>query len=99
MRRSEGDVQRPDADTDSAYNAQFRNRFTMPAAFADDGQVSGWAKDSVYFMKTNGIIDGVGSNYFAPKHDVTRDEALNCGLAAREQALKIAAGMLTTFGD
>lgn len=86
-------------DTDSAYNAQFRNRFTMPAAFADDGQISGWAKDSVYFMKTNGIIDGVGSNNFAPKHGVARDEALNCGLAAREQALKIAAGMLTTFGD
>lgn len=83
--------------TDGNYNEQFKTMFAMPAAFADDSVISAWAKDSVYFMKSQGIIDGVGSNLFAPKHGTTAGEAAGYGLATREQALKIAVGMVTNL--
>lgn len=79
---------------DSSFTAQFKALFSMPTAFADDSAISAWAKDSVYFMKSQGIIDGVGSNMFAPKHGMTTGEAAGYGLATREQALKIAVGMV-----
>ena len=80
--------------TDSSYNAQFQTMFTMPPKFADDAAISAFAKDSVYFMKAQGIIDGVGDNKFAPKHGMTKNESASYGLATREQALKIAVGMV-----
>lgn len=81
-------------ETDGSFDAQFKAMFTMPESFADDASISAFAKDSVYFMKAQGIIDGVGSNMFAPKHGTTADEAASYGLATREQALKIAVGMV-----
>lgn len=84
--------------TDKEYTEQFRGMFTMPDAFADDANISGFAKDSVYFMKAQGIIDGVGDNMFAPKHGMSAEEAAGYGLATREQALKIAVGMVTNLG-
>ena len=83
--------------TDSNYTAEFKSMFTQPALFADDANISAFAKDSVYFMKAQGIIDGVGSNNFAPKHGMSAGEAASYGLATREQALKIAVGMVTNL--
>jgi len=40
--------------------------------FADDGDISEFAKDGVYTLKQLGILDGVGDNMFAPKAYVTR---------------------------
>ncbi|MCR4771529.1 MAG: fibro-slime domain-containing protein, partial [Oscillospiraceae bacterium] len=54
-------------ETDGSYNEQFKGMFTQPEPFADDADISGWAKDSVYFMAANGIINGVGGNKFAPR--------------------------------
>ncbi len=80
--------------TDSAFNAQFNALFTRPEPFADDVSISDFAKDSVYFMKAMNIINGVGGNMFAPQHGTTAEEAADYGLATREQALKIAVGMV-----
>lgn len=84
--------------TDGNYTAQFRAMFTMPSTFADDEMISDFAKDSVYFMKASGIINGVGENRFAPKPEYPEDEETGYGLATREQALKIAVGMVTELG-
>lgn len=35
--------------------------------FADDGEISQWAKESVYFIQDKSIINIVGSNKFAPR--------------------------------
>ena len=40
--------------------------------FADDSEISGYAKDSVYMMKKAGIINGVGEDMFAPRDNATR---------------------------
>ena len=45
------------------------------AVFADDAEISGYAKDAIYKLKKAGIISGKGENNFAPKATATRAEA------------------------
>ncbi|NLA86107.1 MAG: fibro-slime domain-containing protein [Clostridiales bacterium] len=58
-------------------DSQFPLTYTNPPRFADDSQISSWAKDSVYFMTAHGVITGVGENRFAPVGiDATKEQAL-----------------------
>lgn len=82
-----------------ATDSDFTLKYKMPAAFADDGDISGWARDSVYFMAAHGIVAGVGGNMFAPKNITTEQEALGYANATREQALLIALRMVENLGD
>ena len=68
--------------------------YTKPAPFADDAQISNWAKDSVYFMVANEIIKGMGNNKFAPKNTTSVEDAQRYANATREQALIIAVRMV-----
>ncbi len=77
-------------DTDS----KFQLDYARPTAFSDDENISVWAKDSVYFMVANGIIQGTGNNVFAPKNITSHDEAIGYANATREQALAIAVRMV-----
>ena len=72
--------------------------YTMPALFADDAQISDWARGSVYFMAANGIIGGVGNNMFAPRAVTSEEQAMNYATATREQALLIALRMVENLG-
>ncbi len=49
-------------------------------AFADDGSVSGWAKNAVAFMNGREIISGVGENKYNPKGNATIEQALAVSL-------------------
>ena len=51
-------------------------------------EISEWAKDSVYFMAANKIINGVGGNKFAPQNTTIEEEVAGYANATREQALK-----------
>lgn len=75
-------------------DAQYPLQFTQPARFADDAQISDWAKESVYFMAANQIINGVGENKFAPANTTSAQEASHYANATREQALAIAVRMV-----
>ncbi len=55
--------------------------------FADDAEISQWAKDSVYFMSSVGIIKGVGNNLFAPRKSSSAQTGLDIADATREQAI------------
>ena len=79
-------------------DSQFTLPYTKPAAFADDKDISDWAKDSVYFMAANEIINGVGNNKFAPKNVTTEEQATGYANATREQALLIAVRMVENLG-
>lgn len=46
-----------------------------PEYFADDGEISWWARDGVYACRSNGIVSGVGGNRFDPKGSSTRAQA------------------------
>ena len=58
--------------------------------FADDANISDWARNSVYVMVANGFVAGVGNNMFAPRAVTPAEEALQYAVATREQALVIA---------
>jgi hypothetical protein len=73
--------------------------YAMPVLFADDAQISPWARDSVYFMTANEIIKGIGNNYFAPSASTSGEEAANYAIATREQALVIAVRMVNKWQD
>lgn len=75
-------------------DAQFELDYKKPAVFADDNILSDWAKDSVYFMAANEIINGVGDNKFAPQNTTSEEEAIGYANATREQALIIATRMV-----
>lgn len=77
-----------------ADDSNFALTYEKPAIFADDSNISDWAKDSVYFMAANSIIAGIGGNKFAPKN-ITADEiAAGYANATREQAIIIAVRMI-----
>ena len=80
-------------------DGQFTLQYTKPAPFADDADISDWAKDSVYFMVANEIIRGVGDNKFAPKNTTGDEEARGYANATREQALIIAVRMIENLKD
>lgn len=77
-----------------AEDARFPLNFTQPAPFADDMQISDWARDSVYFMAANGIIKGIDGNKFAPRNVTSAQQAQGYANATREQALSIAVRMV-----
>lgn len=80
-----------------ADDALFPLRFTRPAPFADDAEISAYAKESVYFMVANGIIKGMGNNLFGPRATSTTREAIDFATATREQALVIALRMVENY--
>jgi len=47
----------------------------IESGFADDEQMSGYAKGAVCYVRENGIMNGVGDGMFAPKEVVTRAQA------------------------
>lgn len=61
------------------YRAAIKSGFSFDIEpkekFADDENISDYAKDAVYALKNSEIINGVGDNSFAPKQSLTRAEA------------------------
>ena len=46
------------------------------ATFADGGQISPWAGESVGQIQSAGIMQGVGNNLFAPRDPYTREQSI-----------------------
>ncbi|MNI47054.1 Endoglucanase precursor [compost metagenome] len=51
---------------------------TKSMPFADDANISSWAKDSVYRAVELGLINGVGGNRFDPAGNMTTEQAYVC---------------------
>jgi hypothetical protein len=73
-----------------ATDGDFTLQYTKPPLFADDALISSYAKDSVYFMVANKIINGTGNNKFSPRAVTPAEQAANYASATREAALLIA---------
>ncbi|BBI36616.1 hemoblobin-interacting domain-containing protein [Cohnella abietis] len=56
------------------------------SGFADDEDITSWAKGSVAYVKEAGIVKGKGDNRFAPQDHATRAEAV--AILLRAKALK-----------
>ena len=50
--------------------------------FTDDGAMGGWAKNYVEYFVSHGVIDGMGNGTFAPKNNMTRDQAMKVAVVA-----------------
>ncbi len=57
--------------------------------FSDDGDISDFAKESVYFMAKHGIIKGIDNSRFAPKNITSEQIKSNYADATREQSILI----------
>lgn len=73
-----------------ASDAAFPLEFDASEPFADDERISGWARESVYFMAAHGIITGTGNREFTPRAVTPEEQALGYANATREQALLLA---------
>ena len=58
---------------------------TGAVPFADDGSISDWASESVYFMSKNKIINGVGNNCFDPQATTQCQAALTMAVQMLEK--------------
>jgi len=85
-------------DSTFATDANNPLQFAWPARFADDDAISDWARESVYFMAANGIIQGTGNNMFSPRAVTSAQQAAGYAQATREQALIIALRMVENLG-
>lgn len=65
--------------------------------FKDDDNISDWAKESVYFMVENGIINGIGEGVFAPQNVTPEQEVEFYANSTREQSVTIAVRMYEKF--
>ena len=81
-----------------AKDNQFVLEYDKPALFADDANISAFAKDSVYFMVANGVIMGVGNNRFLPRNITEAEIAEGTASATRQQAIIIAVRMVENLG-
>lgn len=76
-----------------ARDGDYRLEYAGVAAFDDDGDISDYAKDSVYFMVKNEIIKGVTPTAFAPRNTTSAQTAIGYADATREQAIIMAIRM------
>lgn len=58
------------------YNLTGKKALVDTNIFADDSNISDWAKEAVYSIKNIGVMNGVGDNMFAPKDNYTTEQAI-----------------------
>lgn len=80
--------------SDPAWNLANDSQYYLDTSgvklYADDGDISDWAKPSVYFMTKFGIIYGIDDTHFAPKNTTNQQEVSGYATATREQAIILA---------
>ncbi len=74
---------KPSEEYDS-INLTFNNELS----FADDEDISNWAEQAVYFMADIEIVNGVGENKFAPKDNISREQAIITAYRFKEKIMK-----------
>lgn len=76
-----------------ATDGQYQLDYSGTTPFADDGDISAYAKPSVYFMVKNEVIKGTSPTTFSPRNVTAAQEAIGYANASREQALIMAVRM------
>jgi hypothetical protein len=82
-----------------AEDSKYMLNFIQPTKFADDALISGYARESVYYMFANNIVGGTGNNNFSPKAASTSEQAIIAASATREQSLAIAVRIVENLKD
>lgn len=53
--------------------------------FADDADIGDYARNYIYFFVGQGIVDGIGSNQFAPAATMTREQAIKVAVETADK--------------
>jgi len=77
-----------------ATDGDYPLSYIAPAPFVDHTYISSWAKEGVYFMAANGIIQGFPDGTFRPRNVTSDQELIGYATATREQAIIIALRMV-----
>ncbi|MFC5700705.1 Ig-like domain repeat protein [Cohnella faecalis] len=85
MFRPDAEITRPEMATIIAKAMAQTVEEKIATGFVDDNYIPDWAKGAVAFMKNLGIIQGKGTNQFAPNDKTTRAEAVTVLLRMVEQ--------------
>jgi hypothetical protein len=64
------------------------NEASATTGFADDKDIPEWAKSSVAYLKSAGLVKGMGDNEYAPQDHATRGEAITILLNLLKQINK-----------
>ena len=59
----------------AATKAKLFEKTEINDLFADDASIAAYARDAVYCLKNNKIINGMGENMFAPTEKANRASA------------------------
>ena len=54
-------------------------------SFSDGAAIDSWAVHYVNYFVSHGVIEGMGNGAFAPRANMTREQALKVAVAALEQ--------------
>lgn len=76
-----------------AEDENFELVYDQPELFLDDPLISPYARDSVYFMAANNIINGIGNDLFAPKNTTYTEKQKGYANCTRQQAILISVRM------
>lgn len=63
---------------------EFIPEYDAGEELSDDKELSDWAAESVYFMLSKEIVNGVGNNKFAPKSNISAEQAIIIALRLKE---------------
>jgi len=86
--RPDAEITRPEMAAMIANALGQSTEENTPTGFADDKDIPAWAKGAVAAMKKLGIIEGKGTNEFAPGDQTTRAEAVTVLLKMLAQKSK-----------
>ncbi len=81
-----------------ATDVNYALEYTMSEKFSDDENISDWARPSVYFMVSKGIISGFGNNTFGAKNINNAQKQNGYANATREQAVLMAYRVVASIG-
>ncbi|RHV76455.1 S-layer homology domain-containing protein [Butyricicoccus sp. OF13-6] len=57
-------------------NAKDNVKDRMPHVFADGADIQAWARNDVYWVYNQGVMNGVSGNRFAPNNSYTREQSI-----------------------
>lgn len=68
--------------TGAVGNGSALEKGTKQVTFTDAGSIGGWAQNYVDYFVSHGVIDGMGNGAFAPKNNMTREQAMKVAVVA-----------------
>lgn len=71
--------------TGAVGNGSTMEKGSKQVTFTDAGAIGSWAANYVEYFVSHGVIDGMGNGTFAPKNNMTREQAMKVAVVALDK--------------